>query len=286
MADRLDRRGAQLLRSTGRDRYGRDVDEIRRDAETAVRFAAYLDEIASAMGTCELESPERLLVRGRDVGPSRVGAKAAKRLRSMQGGLELLAERDRQLVDVSVEEMGLESQPAPPSEHTPEEPLESDERPADAGRDGGAEATQPIDTALAVSPPAHIVERAGASEPIVRRLLAQVGDDAPAGTAARAQTAAGQLPADRLLRLLANGPWNARPREWAGLTTAERADHLLGCLEQPRNEAGGAGEIGTRSVRASKNNPASEPLSETPTDSYSVGAQTRATRNCNPNDMT
>jgi hypothetical protein len=271
----LDRRGAQLLLDTGRDRYGRDVDEIRRHAEAAESYAGQLEAIASAMDTCELESPERLLVRGRDVGPSRVGAKAAQRLRSMQGGLELLVERDRELLeqprhpeaDHAAEETELESQPAPAPEHTTEGPVDgSDEQPADAGQDGAAEAAQPIDLAFASSPPADVV--------IVRRLLAQVGDDAPAGTAARAQAAAAQLPADRLRWLLANGPWNRRSREWGELASAQRADYLVGCLEQLRDEAGRASEIGTRTVRAADNDPANDGFLDTPADSQSAGSAT------------
>jgi hypothetical protein len=132
--------------------------------------------------------------------------------------------------------------------------------------DVGAEETE-----LESEPPVVELEAARVAS-VLRRLLAQVGDGAPAGTVARLQAAAVMVPAGDLLRLLANGAWNTKARGWGELTSAERASHLVACLEHLRDEAVAVSDVRTRDVRAAHNDPAKGPLPETPTDSHSVGS--------------
>src|SRR5436190_6994850 len=72
------------LRRTGRDRYGRDLGEVRRQAEAAATYAAQLGEAAAAFEDGRLE-------RGREL-----SSKTSERLlRQLEALLERLAERDR-----------------------------------------------------------------------------------------------------------------------------------------------------------------------------------------------
>jgi hypothetical protein len=261
-----DRRGAYLLAVHGRDRYERDLETIRRDEELAARAAKLSAELVEIVPR---------LVRGRDA-----GKKLVPHMEKVARWIQGIAEREHYLVhepwrseaDVGPEETELEAEPAPLATAT-ERTLE---KPGDNGRDAALKASQPIELALTVPPAAYVAEREDAPESTVRRLLVQVGDDAPAWTVARAHAAAAQVPAGALLRLLANGPWNTKPREWEELTSAERADYLAGCLEQLRDEAGTASEICTRTVRAADNDPANGRLPETPADSQSAGSATLA----------
>jgi hypothetical protein len=82
-----DERGAYLLALSEKDRLGRDVEKIRRQAELAAELAAGLNEIA-----VRLERD--------DVAFGRVGsaAKAGRRLRLVIATLSRCAERDRDLL--------------------------------------------------------------------------------------------------------------------------------------------------------------------------------------------